>query len=531
MKTDPTQTIDLAVVGGGINGAGLAFLAARAGLSVALLDKGDWASGTSSRSTKLIHGGIRYLEQGRLGLVRESLSERRSLLSDAPHLVRPLPFLLPVYRGDSRPPWMLKTGLWLYDLLAGRHNLSRHQWLPPAEALAHAPSLKAEGLLGCGVYWDAQVNDARLVGENVRAAREQGAFCQSRAEVTGVERKDGRFQLEIRGQAGSPGLIRARMAADATGPWANLTSRLWPGTHARKVRPTRGSHLVLPFPLSDMAVLVMSPREKRILFAIPFRGGTLLGTTDVDDNGDPGQVRCTREETRYLLEHAQRLFPSRVSLSSPVAAAFAGLRPLAFADDAHASSVSREDRITMSNGVISILGGKLTTYRSMARKALALVFREMDRSGSPPPHTRLPGAPLESWDDFLKRALREWPAAYGVTEETARHLACLYGGRALSVLEPLKRDEGLRAPLVPGRPEIAAQVLYAAHREDAASLSDVLLRRLEIGLTDRGAQAAEPASRLLASSLGWSEEKRLEEVASYLAQRTAPESIQETSTP
>jgi glycerol-3-phosphate dehydrogenase len=202
-----------------------------------------------------------------------------------------------------------------------------------------------------------------------------------------------------------------------------------------------------------------------------------------------------------------------------VAASFAGLRPLAYSDHAHASSVSREDKIALESGILTILGGKLTTYRSMAQKALVLVLKGLGRSGTPPPHTRLPGAPLEAWDDFMLRALKEWPSTYGITEAQARQMANLYGGRALSVLEPIKRDPRLREPLVADRPELSAQVLYAAHREDARHLSDVLLRRLEIGYVPGGEKAAEPASRLMAESLGWSEETRLAEVARYLEQR------------
>jgi glycerol-3-phosphate dehydrogenase len=516
MKTDPSNILDIAIVGGGINGAALAFLAARSGLSVALFEKDDWAQGTSSRSTKLIHGGIRYLEQVRLSLVREALKDRRSLLADAPHLVRPLPFLLPVYEGDERPAWLLRIGLNIYDRLAGKKNLKPHEWLSPIDALLRAPGLKAEGLTGCGVYWDAQVNDARMVLENVIGARETGAYCVSGAEVIAASETPDGWQLTVRMPDGSSQNFSARSVADATGPWANKTSRFWSGKEEKKVRPTRGSHIIVPRVLTDYAVLVMAPKEKRILFVIPWRGCTLVGTTDVDDDGEPEKVRCTEEETEYLLHHASRLFPQLDWSKSQVLASFAGLRPLAWSDSKQASSVSREDKVSTQGRVVTIVGGKLTTYRSMARKALKQVFTLLGRTGDPPPETRLPGAPFDPWDSFLDRARREWPTAYGISEETALHLAQLYGNRAVPLLEPLRVRKDLAKLLYIGRPEIAAQVPYAIQWEDARHLDDILLRRLEIGFGPGRREAAEPASHLAAEILGWDEPTRAAEVKRYL---------------
>lgn len=516
MKTDLSQPLDLVVVGGGINGAALAFLAARSGLSVALFEKDDWAQGTSSRSTKLIHGGIRYLQQARFSLVYEALHERRALLSDAPHLVRPLRFLLPMYRTDLMPGWMIRIGLILYDLLAGKKNLHRHGWLSPQEALRVAPGLTAEGLTGCGVYWDAQVNDARLVWENVLGAKEAGAHCQSGAEVTAAERHADGWRLTVRSADGTTRTVLARAVADATGPWANKTSRLWAGQEERKVRPTRGSHLVVPQVLTDDAVLVMSPLEKRIIFIIPWRGATLVGTTDLDDPGEPEKVRCTDEETGYLLQHASRLFPGADWSRARVVASFAGLRPLAYSSSKHASSVSREDQISVQDGVVTILGGKLTTYRSMARKALKLVFGALGRQEEPPPDTRLPGAPFEPWDSFVSRARAEWPGAYGISEGSAVHLAHLYGNRAIPLLEPLKVRPDLARPLVEGSPEIAAQVPFACLREDARHLDDALIRRMEIGLLAGRREAAEKASHLAAEALHWDEATREAELRRFM---------------
>jgi glycerol-3-phosphate dehydrogenase len=315
---------------------------------------------------------------------------------------------------------------------------------------------------------------------------------------------------------GSTQNLSARSVADATGPWANKTSRFWSGKEEKKVRPTRGSHIVVPRVLTEYAVLVMAPKEKRILFVIPWRGCTLVGTTDVDDDGEPDKVRCSEEETEYLLHHASRLFPQMDWSKSQVQASFAGLRPLAWSSSKQASSVSREDHVSIQGRVVSIVGGKLTTCRSMARKALKQVYAILGRAGDPPPETRLPGAPFEPWNSFLERARKEWPTTYHIPEETALYLAQLYGNRAVPLLEPTRIHKDLTAPLYIGRPEIAAQVPYAIQREDARHLDDILLRRLEIGFGPGRREAAEPVSRLAAEILGWDEPTRIAEVKRYL---------------
>jgi glycerol-3-phosphate dehydrogenase len=286
MKTDPSKTLDLAIVGGGINGASLAFLAARSGLSVALFEKDDWAQGTSSRSTKLIHGGIRYLEQVRLSLVREALKDRRSLLADAPHLVRPLPFLLPVYEGDERPAWLLRIGLNIYDRLAGKKNLKPHEWLSPIDAL--------------------------MVLENVIGARETGAYCVSGAEVIAASENPDGWQLTVRMPDGSSQNFSAHSVADATGPWANKTSRLWSGKEEQKVRPTRGSHIVVPRVLTEYAVLVMAPKEKRILFVIPWRGCTLVAPPTSTTTGNPRKFTALRKKRNICYAMLPVFFPRQI---------------------------------------------------------------------------------------------------------------------------------------------------------------------------------------------------------------------------
>ncbi|HVM31625.1 MAG TPA: glycerol-3-phosphate dehydrogenase [bacterium] len=517
MNPDLPPQVDLAIIGGGINGAGLAALAAHSGLSVALLEKDDFASGTSSKSTKLIHGGIRYLELANFALVFEALHERSHLLRLAPHLVRPLAFLLPVYQGDKRPAWMLKMGLWLYDLLAGIHNIRRHQWFSAPETLAFAPNLRAEGLKGCGLYYDAQVNDARLVLENILSAEQAGAWCLNYHEVLAVKNEGGdQAELLLRDRStGESRRLKASCLVNAAGPWANRVHSLLAPQGKPLVRPTRGSHLVVDQVLPDKALLITTRGDNRVIFVIPWRGYSLVGTTDLDDEGDPDKTAPTEEEIRYLLGEASRLFPGQSWDRAKVLAAFSGLRPLAWTEKGSASSVSREDRFLIEGKCVTIVGGKLTTYRAMARKALKACARILNRPLKPLPFS-LPGAPQTPWEDFEKASLAQWPERYGIHPEQAAHLARLYGQKAQSVLELTLADPALKEKLDESRPEILAQVVYAVREEKAVHLGDVMLRRLEIGYTPaRLGSAPEKASRLLAQLLHWDEPRRQKELADY----------------
>ncbi len=517
MEPSQISKVDLAIIGGGINGAGLACQAARAGLSVVLFEKGDFASGTSSKSTKLIHGGIRYLEQARFKLVFESLHERKRLMGMAPHLVHPVPFLLPSYRGDRRPSWMLKMGLWLYDFLAGTKNIARHQWFSPSQTLQKAPSLNAEGLRGCGLYYDAQVNDARLVLENLLAAEEAGAHCFNYCAVTRIERDAPGFRIYYGdGSTQGSGTLSASCLANTSGPWANQIARLLPEKAANLVRPTRGTHIVVPEIDPSYAVLITTPKDNRIIFVIPWRGFSLVGTTDLDHPGNPDQVHPTEEEIGYLLREASRVFPRAPWDRHRVIAAFAGLRPLAWSGAGSASSVSREDKIVRTGNLITIVGGKLTTYHSMAARALKMTFQILGRRPVHPRPDPLPGAPPQPWDSFLREETSRWTSAYPVSPAQATHLALLYGQRAVKILEGIRQEPRWGEPLAPPRPELLGQVAYAVQAEKARHLEDVLLRRLEVGYSPhRWGRAPEKASRLMGELLGWDEGTRQRELERY----------------
>ncbi len=517
MKASDIQKVDLAILGGGINGAGLAALAARSGLSVALFEKGDFASGTSSKSTKLIHGGIRYLEQGRLRLVFEALHERSTLLQNAPHLVHPLPFLLPCYQGDPRPPWKLRIGLWLYDLLAGSKNIAPHRWFSPSEAIQKFPKLKSEGLRGCGLYYDAQVNDSRLVLENILAAEKAGAHCYNYHQVTQLDLEPTQARVFYRDLLShETGVLTAACLVNATGPWANQTAKLLSENALKLVRPTRGTHIVVPQVLPELATLITTPKDNRVIFVIPWRGECLVGTTDLDDPGDPDLVRPSEEEIQYLLREASRLFPEHPWERDRVIASFAGLRPLAWSEGEAASALSREDKIQDDGITLTIIGGKLTTYRSMAEKALGKIFKMLRKDRSPNPILSLPGTPAIPWERFFREKPAVWASTHGISLAQAEQLALLYGQRAEDVLELIQADPALKEPLHPERPELLAQVAFSASREKAVHLSDVLMRRLEIGYSvQRSGALAEKASRIMGKILHWTPERTRQELEDY----------------
>jgi glycerol-3-phosphate dehydrogenase len=512
------RAADLAILGGGINGAGLARLAAAQGWSVVLFEKGDYASGTSGKSTKLVHGGLRYLEHGHVGLVYESLRERAALLGTVPHLTRPLGFLLPCYRGDPRPPWKLRAGLVLYDLLAGSRNQNRHTWLSATAARALAPGLREDGRVGCGLYFDAQVNDARLVLEDVLHAERLGAVCLNHCPVVAVdELRSGGVSVSYRHlSSGEAGSVVARCLAIAGGPWTDRVVSGLLGRSSHLLRTTRGTHLVLPRLLERHAVLATSPRDGRVFFVIPWMTQTLVGTTDIDDSGNPDDTRPAEEEIAYLLDGVSHYFPSARLSRDSVVAAFSGLRPLVRAQARHASSVSREDRIFREGSIVTIVGGKLTTYRVMARRALGSVRAVLGSSrpdvpGWPSPE-RAPRLPSP-------REQATWAAQYRIPPDTCRHLAATYGAAAVQVLERIRMDGSLREPLAEGRAEILAQVVHAALAEHAVHLDDALLRRLDAGyLPGRTGPLAQRAARVMAQALGWDEQRQREEWARYLAQ-------------
>ncbi|HXM39518.1 MAG TPA: glycerol-3-phosphate dehydrogenase [Gemmatimonadales bacterium] len=522
MAADP---VDVLVIGGGITGTGIARDAALRGFRTALVDKADFGAGTSSQSSRLIHGGIRYLEQGALRLVFEASGERRVLLRIAPHLVRPLSFLFPVYRGGRVPAWKLRAGMWLYDLLGVFRNARRHRWLRPKRVRRVEPALRDRGLVGAALYYDAQTDDARLVLATARSAARAGALVANYAEVTSLLKPDGR----VRGATvrdvltGETRTIRALVVVNAGGPWVDALRRLDDPGAPPLLRLTKGAHVAVQRRRigNEHAVTLLSQIDGRVIFVIPWGDLSYVGTTDTDADSSPDAVRATAEDVTYLLRSANAAFPDAHLTPNDVVSVWAGLRPLLRQDDSTApSQLSREHRVVESaQGLITIAGGKLTTYRVMARDVVDRVaarLHELDgRPVAPrPPTDRLP---LPGGEAAELDVLVEGARARGVSEATARHLVASYGSETAAVLNLVDRDRSLGEPVLPERPEIWAEVTHAVEREMALRVQDVLVRRLHLfyEYRDQATALVAPVAQRMKKLLGWDDVREAEELRDY----------------
>ena len=468
------KSFDVLVIGGGINGAAIARIAASCGVKVGLLEKHDFAWGASSRSTKLLHGGLRYLEHLELDLVAESLRERRIQLEAAPHLAHPLPFVIPVYRNDARPLWMMRLGVWLYDLLSGSGRVGPHTALSADEVVRLAPGIAREGLVGGVEYFDVQMDDARLCLENVLMADACGAAVANYAQAQAYIRSNGRVTgVRVRDVLGGRSFdVHAPVIIVAAGPWSDEIFRADRPRAPQRLRLTKGVHIVYEGQVSTRAFLLQSRGDGRVFFVIPFRGNTLIGTTDTDYNGDLDDVRVEPQDIQYLLQEAARVFPAMSFDRSRIIDSFAGLRPLV-AKPGDPSHVSRRHLIEEQEpGAWFVMGGKYTTYRAMAeevvRRALPRCAPALPRLS---PYTLYGSASSDGGPDVLARR-------FGVTAGTAVYLQSVYGGKAADVLEFARRDPALKEPLCSCSPAIAAQVVYARDVEMARFSEDVIERRL-----------------------------------------------------
>jgi glycerol-3-phosphate dehydrogenase len=482
-------TFDLLVIGGGITGAGIALDASLRGLKVALVDKGDFAGGTSSVSSKLIHGGLRYLEQRHFGLVREALHERHTLLRIAPHLVRPLRIVLPHYAHARRPRWMVKTGLWLYDLLAGRERIGRHRWLAATEVVEAAPGLCTDGLRGGFEFYDAQMDDARLCLEVVMTAVDQGARAANYVEVVELRhnRAGGACGAEVLDRiTGDCFGIAARAVVNAAGPWLDEVCRIDDAAAPSRVAPTKGVHLVLPAAGLAAGLLVTHPLDQRVMFILPWMNRTLVGTTDTFYAGRPDDVAGDDTDVDYLLAAANH-YLARGWTAGDVIATLAGLRPLVRSRGSVPSAVSRECEILRSrSGLWSVAGGKYTTYRAMAEQVVNQIAPEF---GPPLAVTacrtathRLIGTPLEPWPTFRESEPARLASVFGMDQDLASHLVDRYGGRAGAVAERWASVSAYRQPVVAGEPECWAELKVQADEEMSQCAADHLLRRTRLGL-------------------------------------------------
>lgn len=515
------RAYDLVVVGGGITGAAIARDGAMRGLRVALVEKEDLGAGTSSRSSKLVHGGLRYLQHLELRLVFEATRERAVLLRIAPHLVRPLPFLFPVYRGDPDGLAVIDAGMWLYDALSRFTAPRLHQSVRGAETLAREPRLAPTGLVGAGIYYDAGTDDTRLTLATAISAWRHGADVLTYARATRLTRGRGGIDgIEVEDLlTGSAHRLAARVVVNATGPWTDRTRALGGRPSKAMLRPTKGVHLVVPWARLPVrhAVVLRGPEDRRVMFAIPWGLHTYVGTTDTDYEGDFDRIAASPEDARYLLHVVDRYFPEcRLGLQD-IVSSWAGLRPLIHADTASASDVSREHEVRVDeDGLVTIAGGKLTTHRRMASEVLAEVARALGRHSIRVGGCRTDREALPGGEERVETPeMRELAAA--LPERAAEQLADVHGGEWPDVARLAAQDPSLARPIVPGLPYLMVEVEHAMRREGALRLADVLARRTQVLLRadDRGLGAAPAVADRMAAYLGWDEARREAELAAY----------------
>ncbi|HEY5606089.1 MAG TPA: glycerol-3-phosphate dehydrogenase/oxidase [Thermoplasmata archaeon] len=503
------EALDVLVVGGGIVGAGVARDAASRGLRTALVERADFGSGTSGKTSRLIHGGLRYLRKFKVGLVRQAVRERDLLVARAPGLVHPLPFVLPAYRDRGPSQRVMRFGLFLYDFLSKDKKLPRRVWLSSAETRAREPRLNPGGLEGAAIYYDAWADDARLVLAVVRDAARAGAVVANHTEVVGVRREGGRVSgAEIRDRLGDWSMeVRASVVVNATGVWLDRLRWL---RDVPTLRPTKGIHIFLPRKKigNRHALALTARRDGRVVFVLPWGNLTLVGTTDTDFHGDPDRVLPDRDDVAYLLDAVNDAFPESHAGPEDVVSAYAGLRPLLRRGtaDASESDISREHSIFEdTDGLISVAGGKLTTHRAMAEQVVDLVCARLRRHVPTRTVAEALGPSLDPLETFME---------LGFDEETALHLQGRHSAADVrSVLEtPVARER-----IAEGMPHVWAEVALALRQEMATSLEDTMVRRLGLfyEASDQGLSVAVPIAERMAPELGWDVPRVEREVDAY----------------
>jgi glycerol-3-phosphate dehydrogenase len=477
---------DLLVIGGGITGAGIARDAALRGMSVALVEQDDFGGGTSSRSSRLVHGGVRYLEHGHLKLVFEASRERRTLLRIAPQLVRPLQFTWPVYERARLPRWKVRAGLALYDALAMFRNVGRHRGLSIAQVLDAEPGLRTPGLTGGASYWDAATDDAALTLANVLDARAAGAVVLNHAAMQSfVTDRDAIIGANVRDElSGRLIPVRAQIVVNATGPWTDAIRRMEDPSAAAAVLGTKGVHIAVPAERvgNRAAVTMLAPSDARVMFCLPAGDLTIIGTTDTHTNAVPAEVRATRDDVSYLLEAVNRYFPAAQLGPRDVVAAWAGIRPLVSSgNQGDPAAASREHAITTgSRGVIAITGGKLTTYREIAEQVVNRVAQRLGRTTGP----------------------------------------CITATTPITGVERTPVFGQLFEPILEGRAWTLGHAARAVQQELACTLADILIRRTKVAFAsrDHGIPAAPRVAAAVARHAGWDAAECARQVEAYRAE-------------
>lgn len=520
---DSSCAYDVAVVGAGVNGAGIARDAALRGLRVVVLDKGDMCSGTSAWSSRLIHGGLRYLEYGEIPLVRESLRERITLRRIAAHLIQPIRICIPIYESGKRGPLLIRLGMIAYDLLSVGKTVPVHDMLSRKETIENEPGLGQEGLRGAARYYDAQITFAeRLVLENLLAAKLAGADIRTHTEVTRINIENG----EVRGLelcdalTGRRECVAARVVINAGGPWVDQVLATSGEQSKRLVGGTKGSHIVVSAfdGAPQDAYYVEAAADGRPFFIIPWNGMYLIGTTDIRYTGDLDKTRASEAEVTYLLEETNRVFPAANLTAEHIHYAYAGVRPLPYREKGPESAITRRHIIKenrrIARGLISIIGGKLTTYRNLAEQTVdrlgKLLGRKLPECRTQ--DTKLPGAYR------LDEARNALQAMQELSSEGVQRLLAIYGGRAIDLLELAQASPTLAKPLDVARTVIAAEIVFAIREEMARSLIDIVHRRLMLGFNaDQGRPLYEMIAAVAADEFDWTDEERHAEIKSLHA--------------
>ena len=504
-----SRAFDLLVIGGGIVGAGIARDAAMRGLSTALVERSDFASGTSGKTSRLVHGGLRYLKNFKVGLVRQAVRERDLLLEQAQALVTPLAFTIPAYEGRGMGKGTLRFGLWVYDLLSRAKVLPRRKWLSPAQVREREPGLGDAALEGGGLYHDALTNDARLVLAVVRAAADAGATVANYAEVTRLVKSDGHILgASVRDRMAQEDLeVHAAIVVNATGVWLDRLRA--PAEAATTLRPTKGIHVFLPRGKvgNREAVVLSAKRDGRMLFVLPWGPFTLVGTTDTDFRGDPDHVVPDADDVAYLLESVNEAFPEAHVGIADVVSAYAGLRPLIQgAAIAEESDISREHEIFEDlDGLLSVAGGKLTTHRAMAQEVVDRVCRRLGRSAECATFSAHLGPTGGVQEELRSLGIEESNAAFLASRHSVEDVRPWLG-------EPFAKDR-----IAPDLPYLWVEVDIAVESEMAQTLEDVMVRRLGLFYEsqDQGLSLAAAVAERMGAHLGWDAARKEREVASY----------------
>ena len=514
-----SDQFDVLVVGGGVTGLGVAVDAAARGLRCALVEKDDFSSGTSSKSSKLVHGGLRYLQQGEIGLVYEALHERQRLLRNAPHLVRILPFMIPILTKDGvisrKIAKALGSALWMYDLTGGWRIGKFHRRLKAADAHRHMPTMPAGRLSSAYLYFDATADDSRLCIALARTAQDLGAVVVNHCAVERITHdENGRANgAEVSTVEGRRFAVRARTVVNAAGVWSDRIMTADTGADPQSIRPAKGVHLTVPWDKvrNDIAIVIPVRRDKRSLFVVPWIKNpdgsyryTYVGTTDTDFAGGVDESQCSRDDIDYVLEALNDAITGTVTRDD-VTAVWSGLRPLvrpAASQSAKTSDLSRKHRVEISpSGLITIIGGKLTTYRKMAEHTVDAVLGQLGRRAA----CRTKRLALRGADGFDPNA----PIDDDLKER--------FGSDARAILELIAHDPSLAEPLIDGLPYRAAEAIQAVREEMAMTLEDVLSRRTRALLLDRRATrlGARRVAELIAPELGWDSARIDAEVAAF----------------